>query len=120
MALMKCKCGGIFRKVPDLEGMYCDKCEEYTDIEIINETDANIRSIYDPERAKQFRGTPMTELVIGSETRGRCKVVIPAYCTRDEGESLINMQLDYLTYLKNQIEERKLDIYATKGKKESD
>lgn len=118
MALMKCKCGGIFRKLPDLEGMYCDKCDAYTDIEIVNETDATVGSIYDPERAKQFRGTPMTELTIGSETRGRCKVTIPAYCTKEEGESLINMQLDYLTYLKQQIEERKLDIYSTRGKKE--
>lgn len=120
MAVMKCKCGGTFCKLPDLEGMYCDKCGEFTDIEIVNSIDANLRSIYDPERAKQFRGTPMTELTIGSETRGRCKVVIPAYCTKEEGESLINMQLDYLSYLKGEIDRRHLDIYSTRGKKECD
>lgn len=120
-ALMKCKCGGFFQKLPDLEGRYCDKCGEYTDIEIVeSDTDSRISSIYDPERAKQFRGTPMTELTIGSETRGRCKVTIPAYCTKEEGESLINMQLDYLSYLKREVERRGLDIYSTKGRKEID
>ena len=120
MAMMKCKCGGIFRKLPDLEGMYCDKCEEYTDITIVDGASADVQSIYDPERAKPFRGTPMTELTIGSETRGRCKIVIPTYCTKEEGESLINMQLDYLSYLKDEIDRRKLDIYSSRGKKESE
>lgn len=117
---LRCRCGGFFRNVPDLDGLYCDQCDAYVDAEIVEDTTANIQNIYDPERAKQFRGTPMTELTIGSETRGRCKIVIPTYCTKEEGESLINMQLDYLTYLKDEIDRRKLDIYSSRGKKESE
>ena len=100
MALMKCKCGGTFEKLPELDGMYCNRCNEYTDITIIDGADANLDKIYDPERVKQFRGTPMNEITLGSETKGRIKVCIPSYCTKDEAESLINMQLDYLSYLK--------------------
>lgn len=120
MALMKCKCGGIFRKLPDLDGMYCDKCDEYTDIQIVEDGNVDIESIYDPERAKQFRGTPMTEICLGSETYGRVKANIPVYCTKEEAKSLINMQLDYLSYLKDEVERRNLDIFSKRGKKESE
>ena len=120
MALMKCKCGGIFRKLPDLDGMYCDKCDEYTDITLVDGSDADMEKIYDAERIKAIRGVPTTELTIGSETKGRCKVVIPTYCTKEEAESLINMQLDYLSYLKDEIDKRHLDIYSSRGKKESE
>ena len=117
MALMRCKCGGIFGELPDLEGMYCDKCGEYTDIIIIEEDEANLTKIYDPDRIKTIRGLPVTELTIGSETKGRCKVVIPAYCTKDEAKKIIDMQVDYLSYLKDEINRKELDIYSTRGKK---
>lgn len=117
---MKCACGGFFEKLPDLEGMYCSKCGQYTDITIVDDVSATIGSVYDPERAKQFRGVPMTELVAGAESKGRIKMTIPSYCSKQEGEKLINMQLDYLSYLKNEIDKRKLDIYSSRGKKECD
>ena len=120
MALIRCKCGGTFCSSPDLEGMFCDKCGEFANISLEETGNADLNAIYDPERVKQFRGTPMNEITLGSETKGRVKICIPSFCTKQEAEILINMQLDYLSYLKGEVEKRNLDIYSTRGKKDSD
>ena len=114
MALMRCKCGGIFEKLPELDGMYCNKCNEYTDITIVDGVDADLNKIYDPERVKQFRGTPMNEITYGTDGKGKVKVIYPSFCTEDEIKYLIDKEINNLKYLLDKCKDLGLDIGSKK------
>ena len=123
--MTQCECGGTFVKIEGLEGMYCEKCNNW-----VPENDNSIPAslvednvytkvgkLYDVDRIRAIRGVPLNEICIGSETKGRVKISIPSYATPEEAKALISINLDLLQYTKNEIERRGLDIFSSRGKK---
>jgi len=113
----KCICGGLFKEEKGVEGYFCDKCGEWK--ESLSEDITDLSLLYgDVERIKAIRGIPMSEIIIGSETKGRIKVIIPCYATPAESKLIIDTHLDLLQYTKEQILNRGLDIFTIRGKKD--
>ena len=116
--MAQCECGGKFIKIDGLEGCYCDKCNNWVPWEYPDEDPIDASALFNIERIKAIRGVPLNEICIGSETKGRVKIAIPAYATSEEAKAIISMNLDLLQYTKNEIEKRNMDIYTSRGKKE--
>lgn len=111
-----CKCGGTFHAIPGLAGSFCNKCNAWTDS--VFPEDTTLSNVYNIERIKNIRGLPITEITIGSESKGRIKISMPAYATEEESKKIIDMNLELLRYTKQKIEDAGIDIYVSRGKKD--
>lgn len=110
-----CECGGTFEKIEGLEGMFCNKCNAYTpDEPTSTDKTFEMSSIYSEERLKSIRGVPHSTISIGSETKGRLQVMIPAYCTPSERKYLIDSNIDSLQYALSEIKKRGIDIMPSR------
>lgn len=113
---MKCECGGTFSRSDGLEGAFCDKCGKFVE-NFIPDEGVDVDRLYSLERIGSIRGVPVNEIKIGSETKGRLEICIPAYATKEEAKAIVDIYLDVLQYTKEQIDGRGLDIYSSRGKK---
>lgn len=124
MTLIKCpNCGKSLVIKEGLEGLWCPdpKCGYYDPSDPSSEdilATGNAKEIFSEDRVKHLRGVPMDIFTIGSEAKGRIQIQIPCGCTKAERRFLINNAIDDLEYLKNTIDEKHLDIYSSRGKKE--
>lgn len=113
MKCQKCGIGDLIRAQDGMEGSFCNHCNEWSDYEPpVTVNGVDIASIYDPERIKAIRGIPYTELSFGSETKGRLKASIPAFCSKEEAHALIDMQIEYLKYALARVQSEGLDIFT--------
>jgi len=113
---MKCECGGTYTKSEGLEGAFCDKCGKFIE-KYVDDEELDLEHLYSLERIGSIRGVPVNEIKIGSETKGRLEICIPAYATEYEARAIVDMYLRVLEYTKNQIDAKSLDIYSSRGKK---
>lgn len=113
--MQTCECGGLFKELADLEGLYCNKCSKHIEGTVkFGSEDVALRHLYSEDRAKVVRGVPMSYIKIGSETKGRIEISIPCYATATEARAIIDKHLDYLKYTSIGIESRDLDIFTTR------
>lgn len=107
-SMIKCNCGGTFRPIEGLNGLWCDNpdCGAYRD----GVEQKSVESSYTEDKLKSIRGVPVNRIIIGSESKGRLEISIPIFVSREEQKALIEQQLDLLQYTKEQIASRGLDI----------
>lgn len=110
---MRCtKCNGRLEKIEDLEGSWCEDCNEHYNFELGTTSDTLIRSMYSEERLKSIRGVPTNRMKMGSETKGRIEVEWPINAEYDEIKAKIDQSVEAMAYFKRKVEEHNLDIFT--------
>ena len=108
----RCICGGTFRKVEGLDGLFCDICGVHKDSPQLQipTIDRAVEKSYTEEKLKSIRGVPVNRIIIGSESKGRLEISVPIFVSKEEQKLIIDQQLDLLEYAKHEIERRKIDM----------
>ncbi len=120
MGILMCTCGGVFRQYPDLVGLCCDSCGalvtgDYNKLAGVDDS-KTLDDAFSEERARVVRGVSMSEISIGTESKGKICIKYPPYLSPSEQKQLIDSQLDVLEYTKKQVATRGMDIYSSRGK----
>lgn len=106
--MIKCNCGGTFLPEDGLNGLFCDKCGAY--MEMDTTTDTRVEKTYTEEKLKAIRGVPVNRIIFGSESKGRVEISVPIFASKEEQKILIDQQLSLLQYAKQEAERMGLDI----------
>lgn len=106
--MIKCNCGGTFLPEDGLNGLFCDKCGAY--MELDTTADTRVEKTYTEEKLKAIRGVPVNRIIFGSESKGRLEISVPIFASKEEQKILIDQQLSLLQYAKQEAERMGLDI----------
>lgn len=106
--MIKCNCGGTFLPEDGLNGLFCDKCGAYMELDTI--ADTRVEKTYTEEKLKAIRGVPVNRIIFGSESKGRVEISVPIFASKEEQKILIDQQLSLLQYAKQEAERMGLDI----------
>lgn len=106
--MIKCNCGGTFLPEDGLNGLFCDKCGAYMELDATE--DVRVEKSYTEEKLKAIRGVPVNRIIFGSESKGRVEISVPIFASKEEQKILIDQQLSLLQYAKQEAERMGLDI----------
>lgn len=106
--MIKCNCGGTFLPEDGLNGLFCDKCGAYMELDTTE--DVRVEKSYTEEKLKAIRGVPVNRIIFGSESKGRLEISVPIFASKEEQKILIDQQLSLLQYAKQEAERMGLDI----------